>query len=136
MPERLQENNHLLEQAALRALKHRKVKPDPQLLYSLQLMKDVLDRKQSDLPRWSLPDVRTMVEQLQASPPNHAQDYLLQNPESGDPTFLPSELKKLKQLSPVDLANLLLQHLSLNLNADLPGHPNVSPYPTPPRQTA
>src|SRR4051812_22171185 len=126
MPERLEENNHPLNQAAKRALKKLlrpeetiyhfpgqiEIKaPDPEFLYSLQLMLWSLagkEKNQSQREREEREDLKDYVERMIVMPPEQAMKIILRalREENHDP-----ESPELIEGDPLNLAGTLVSSL-------------------------
>lgn len=116
MTEFIKQNNHPLNQTALRLLKQW-AKPDDEFLYSLQLAQRAIWRKEDGLLRGEREDVLEMVECLLLEDPKQAMDYLLTNGE-GDLVLNTTEV--MEQESPSQLAQHLTIGIRTRMRAEAP----------------
>jgi len=117
MSESLQENNHPENQLAKSALKKLGKSPDPDLIYSIQLMLLATNREHYPLPMANLQDqIEVLEDLLYQEKPSVAMDYLTTS-DIKEPVPLPDNL------GPWDLAKAMLLRLHSKMAATLDSYP-------------
>jgi hypothetical protein len=126
MHEQLPENQHELNQLAKKLLKDVKQRPEPNMLYCLQLAKWGLESGKVESLRDGL---RENLESLLFEwSPEKAQKFILQGDEESEEDLL-AGLEKKYLNDPLYLSVALLEHLDSRLSATLPGYPRARDLP-------
>ena len=116
--EHLPENSLPLNQLSKQALQKVDQKPDPNLLYWVQLVDWFLDLPDLKLSR---PEFLGLWQNLKGQPPKVQQWWLEHNPSGPEPEQETSQvLDPKKEYSPEDLASQFLDSLECNLASALP----------------
>jgi hypothetical protein len=112
-------NRHPLNQRAADLLRQVGQSPQPNALYSAQLMLWSLERGQNDLREKFRGDVAGMVEQLLAGEPAKAHEWLMKGESEGEERMSPRDLD---ELSPREASNLLLESVHFKMQDQIPSY--------------